>query len=253
MRAPKGDAFVRTVLSVSGGISAGAFSRDFSKLLIGDATGKVHLIEADDSDLEDDTVSGEALAPTANKSLVIPSKDGNGQPVRRPKVLIPHPEPLPPDGFVPGIEGQEQTAQSMAHNYIEEGQLSIHPDRRIGVVQGPNYAETHFHRYEAHENYDAVNPLRPEWEARQQYHLQGKVLPLQLPRLPDVESSNLELHMKNMALDLDVSRLPESVKESLKQDGVDLKFEESHTFDLEPTPRYEIFQLPEVIPFSNLS
>jgi hypothetical protein len=251
VRAPRGEAFVRTVLSVSGGISAGAFSRDFSKLLIGDATGKVHLIEADDSDLEDDTVSGKALAPTANNPSVMVSKDGSGKPVRRPKVLIPHSEPLPPDGFVHGIEGQEQTAQSMAQKYIEEGQLSIHLDRGIGVVQGPNYAETHFYRYEAHEDYDATKPLRPEWEARQQYHLHGQVSLLQLPRLPDVKSSNPDLHTKNKALDLDISHLPESVRESLERDGVDLEFEERHTFELEPTPRYEIFQPLKVMSFSS--
>lgn len=242
VRAPRGEAFVRTVLSVSGGISSGAFSKSFSKLVIGDSTGKVHLIMTDDSDLEEDVSSQEKPARPTIDQPITNHTEGSRLTTRRPKLLIPHPEPLPPEGFHLRIEGREQTAQSMARAYLEESQLRLHPDRGIGVIQGPNYADTLLYRYEAHEEEDGSRELRPEWEARQQYHKHSHDTKLQLSRLPDVKSSNSKLHITNMALDLDVSRLPIPVRETLEQDGVDLKFEEHHEFNFEPTPRYGIFK-----------
>ena len=250
MRAPKGEAFVRTVLSVSGGISAGAFSKDFSKLLIGDATGKVHLIEVDDSgrsdgsdgpDGKDITAAEQAPATASIDRPTIQSEDASHQPLKRPKVIIPHPEPLPPDGLKVGIEEQEQTAHSMAQVYIESGQLTMHPDRGIGVVQGPNYADALLYRYEAHEDDDGTKPLRLEWDMQQQHQLHSQASKLHVPRLLDVESSNFELHTTNKSLDFDTSRLSMGARESFTEDGIDLNFEENHKFDLEPTPRYEIF------------
>jgi hypothetical protein len=247
VRARRGEAFVRTMLSVSGGISAGAFSKNFSKLLIGDATGKVHLIEvnsddSDDSDGEDTLVVEPASATTTPGQRVTRSKDGLQQSPKMPKVIIPHSEPPPPGGLYQGIDEQIDTAHSIAHAYIESGQLVQHPDRGIGIIQGPNYADALLYRLEAHEDDDGTNPLRPEWGARQQFHLHSLASALHVPRLPDVKGSDTELHNINKSLDLDISHLSSSVKKAFGRDGIDLNFEERHKFDLEPTPRYKIFK-----------
>lgn len=260
VRAPKGEAYVRTVLSVSGGISAGAFSKDFSKLLIGDATGKVHLIEVGDSDDsgdpggEDAVVAEQRSLTTSRDQPAMQSDDRSQQPLKRPKVLIPHPEPLPPSEFEHGMEEKEQTAHAMAEAYIESGQLIVHPDRGIGAIQGPNYADTLLYRFEAHEDFDGTKPLRPEWGSRQQCHLHSHTSQLQLPRLSKVASSNFELHKTNKTLDLDVSSLSTPVRESFAKDGIDLDFEQHHKFDLEPAPGYEIFKTkPRVNLIANLT
>jgi hypothetical protein len=242
VRAPRGEAFVRTVLSVSGGISAGTFSKNFSKLLVGDATGKVHLLGVDDSDLEDEEVPEGASANPSVGQRLTGFEAGPPPSTRRPKVIIPHPEPLRPVAFQQRITGDEETGQSIARTYIEEGQLALHPDRGIGVIQGPNYAETLLYRFEAHEEDDGTRPLRPEWNTRQQFHLHSQVSHLQLPRLPDVRSSNSEHHLTNKALDLDISRLSLSVREALERDGVDIDFEEDHVFEFGLTPRSSIFK-----------
>ena len=242
VRAPRGEAFIRTVLSVSGGISAGAFSKNFSKLLIGDATGKVHLIDVDSGNSDDDDmlVSERASTATALDQRANRPKDGSQPSLKMPKVIIPHPEPLLPGGLQ-DIDTQRETAHSIAHAYIESGQLILHPDRGIGVIQGPNYADSLLYRSEAHEGGDGTKPLRPEWGARQQFHLHSQVSTLRVPRLLDVKGSDPVIHNINKSLDLDIS-LSSPVKEAFARDGIDLNFEEGHKFDLEPVPRYEIFR-----------
>ncbi|RAL61727.1 hypothetical protein DID88_002795 [Monilinia fructigena] len=76
IKRPRGKALVREVLAASGGIGAGAFSPDFSKLIIGDATGKVHLLtrsendhELENSDLEDSPDSLRSQAGKLNHNL----------------------------------------------------------------------------------------------------------------------------------------------------------------------------------------
>jgi hypothetical protein len=251
VRAPRGEAFVRTVLSLSGGISAGAFSKDFSKLLIGDATGKVHLIDMDGSadyyaynDIEDknDAVTEPTHTESPMGNATAEAGSGSHQFVKRPKVIVPHPEPLPPGGLKDGMDEPEETAHGLAQAFITSGQLTLHPDRGIGAIQGPKYGHALLYRYEAHEDDDGTKPLRPEWSTRQQYHLHSQETKLRLPRLLNVESSNHELHNRNKSLDLDLSSLSSKLTESFAREGIDLNFKEHYEFDLEKTPRYEIFE-----------
>lgn len=200
----------------------------------------MHLIELDDSDDSDYGTPIAAKQATVTTPAI--ELEGSQNPIKRPKVVIPHPEPAPPGEPESGMDEQEQTAHSMAQAYIERGELILHPDHGIGAIQGPNYADTLLYRFEAHEDDDGTKPLRPEWITRQQYHLHNQASQIQVPRLPAIKSSDLELHNTNMALDFDVSRLQQPVRESLVEDGVDLNFEEHHQFDLELTPRYEIFK-----------
>jgi hypothetical protein len=280
IRKPKGNAFVRTVLSVSGGITAGAFSNNFSQLLIGDATGKVHLLGVDeDSDEKSeqsrpDSLSisgvsgsdnldpnGSGTCSTASKSvprqtsailakgsniLIANPEDRHAPTVlaKKPKLLIAHPEPPPPAEF--GLDDEDEdegiTARDLARQYLEEGQLKMHPDPAIGAVQGPNYMETSFFLKEAHENNDPTLPLLPEYQVKQRYQIQSQEERLELPCLPEVTSSDRSLHEKNMSLDLDFSRLALSTQEELVRDGVDLDFEPAHDFDFELCPRFSVFK-----------
>lgn len=243
IHAPRGETFVRTVLSLSGGVSAGAFSGDFSKLLIGDATGKVHLLAINDEEVEaDDRASSERAVQNPSSvqesqrfAAKLPSKAAK----KVPKVIIPHKEPAPPVGFEFGIE-VEQSAADMARAYLEEGQITLLKNRMIGAVQGPNYSETLFYRYDAHEDNDGTLPLLPEWQARQQWPFRGQITNLTLARLPVLTSSSFADHQKNISLDFDFSRLSMETQAELERDRVEYTFD--GLFDPEPTPRIKIFK-----------
>ena len=236
IRAAKGNAFVRNVLQVSGGISAGAFSKDFSKLVIGDATGKVHLLGIEDGGL----VKGN------NGGWRSSSLESHRGPWRgRPKAIIPHPDPPPPEGSETEIDEAEQMGLDVAQLFLLEGHLALHPDRKIGVIQGPNYHETRLYRSEAHEDNDGALPLLPEWQARQQYELR-----IQddddstMSRLPIVKTSLPGLHAENMALNFDMSQLSLATQEDLRRDRVDLDWDD-HMFDYDIVPRTKIFKKME--------
>jgi len=224
-------------LSVSGGISSGVFSKDFSKLLIGDSTGKVHLLEIDRDDLDDDTP--QERAPTSfvkKKAPWLPNISGRRIP---PNVIIPHRETTPPSKESSGPTGE--TAEEMGRAFLEEGQLRIHPDRRVGAVQGPNYAETMLYRFDAHEDNDCTKPLLPSIQSRQQYEvIRRRNNTLHLPSLPQVNGSSLKRHLRNIELDLNLSV---AEQQGLQQDGVDLDFEPNSNFEYEMSIRTKKFKV----------
>lgn len=241
---------MRTVLSLSGGISAGAFSKDFSKLLIGDATGKVHLINVNDAsdchvhnDIEDQSCAATEATHMSSRrgNSTTEANDGLYQYIKRPKVIIPHPEPLPPSSL-DSRYNLEGTAHGLAQAFITSGQLTVHPDRGVGAVQGPNYSDALLYCYEAHEHDDGTKPLRPEWSTRQQYILHSQKSQIRIPRLRNVEGSETELHNSNKSLDLDPCGLSSELTASFAREGIDLNFKEHYQFDLEQAPRYKIFQ-----------
>lgn len=200
MKAVPKKAFIRTVLEVAGGISAGVFSKDYSKLLIGDATGKVHLLAVDGADAEVQT------------SLVDPSTVGLGArlglaAIIPPKLVIPHAEPpMPssPNDNPNNISTDDETGSVLAHKFLEEGHLTLYPDPLVGAVQGPNYHETSFFRAEAHEEGDISNPLKSPFRAKQRFRMPRRVEQLNLPKLPAVKcSSSIKSHLNNLKLDRD--------------------------------------------------
>ncbi|TVY84506.1 Rik1-associated factor [Lachnellula suecica] len=221
-----GKAFVRYLLELSGGVTSGAFSKDFSKLLIGDATGKVHFLGYDDSDLEEETQESSTPTPSI--------RPGSGilqtALTKRPKVIIPHPEPPHPLHFEGDflIATVEPSGRELAMEFLHEGRLRLHPDPGIGAVQGPNYAETNLFRLEAHEESDASKPLLPGFEAVQHYGVQHKTTKTVIPQLPPATCSDSTLHSRNVAWDL-----------ALERDGIDLDWE--YRFPKEVTPCFAIF------------
>jgi hypothetical protein len=245
VRAPRGDAYVATLLSASGGISSGAFSKNFSLLLVGDATGKVHLLGVDEKEFDGD-MNCQRISTATDVSVQTLSSSIAGLPslARRPKVVIPHPEPLPPGALENrhGIFEEKPTAQSMARAYLEEGQLTLHKDRGIGAIQGPSYNETILYRLEAHEGDDGTRPLRPEWQKKQQFELHRQIRNLWLPRLQHIDSSDASHHATNQELDLYISRLSLSTREELRREGVDLDDEFDHMFEFEQGPKHKLFK-----------
>jgi len=225
-------------LELSGGVTCGAFLKDFSKLLIGDATGKVHLLGMDDDDGDE---SGSSLGDSPISQTATGLHLGNlSSTRRRPKVLIPHPEPEPPAGY---MAEEQETARDMALKFLNEGHITQHPDQRIGAIQGPNYGETIYCNYEAHEDNDGTKPLRPEWQAQQQEQLLRPPTELKIPRLSvKLRRSSAALHVKNSKLDLDISSLSASVRDELERDGVDFGFAPDSDFEYELLPRERAFK-----------
>ncbi|KAH8674768.1 hypothetical protein BGZ60DRAFT_278482 [Tricladium varicosporioides] len=197
IREGPGRAFVRNVLELSGGISAGAFSPDMSKLVIGDATGKVHLLGFDEDDLAPEPIP-------RMKSVKMPKPSTNSVITaalnrKRPKMILHHSEPLaPPQNAEIDVQIGEQTAKELARLYLLEGFLTIHPKPGIGAVQGPNYEETGFFRREAHEEEDETKPLLPEFQKLQQYELTQGLKKLRISRLPSTQSSKPRKHAKHL-------------------------------------------------------
>lgn len=252
IKAPPGKAFVRDILKLSGGIYAGSFFKDFSKLLIGDDTGKVHLLAIDDSDLVDEPKSGASTQAAVTSQLATLSSGLLPSNIKRPKLIIPHPEPPNPYAADDMVE-VEQTSAEISIRLLEEGQLCLLPNRefphaRRAVYQGPNYGETLWYRFEAHESSDCSEPLLPEYLNKQQFLVEENERLLleknkQLQRQKKLKKTTLsltditksqKLHRDNLEVDLDFEKLSLSTQESLLRDRVE--FEGDFIFDWETTP-----------------
>ncbi|TAQ84901.1 hypothetical protein B7494_g6773 [Chlorociboria aeruginascens] len=235
VRAARGKAFVREVLAISGGISVGSFSDDFSKLILGDSAGKVYLLGHDDKDLRDNEIAplGKIGFGSGQESRV---DNHSHMHLRRPKVIKYHPEPPPPDdGDMDEID--------WARALIDKKQLKRDRDRRIGVVKGENYHETLMYRLEAHEEHDGTKDLLPEWEALQQCQLFEPTAKYKQPRLRRVDqSADDTLHSRNLELDFDVGRLLPSTRKALERDRVELNFDDEHLFEYEMMPKFKVFR-----------
>ncbi|KAI0549556.1 WD40 repeat-like protein [Xylaria curta] len=150
---------VKDLIEVAAPITYGAFSPDFTRLVIGDGSGRVYLLALEDPEEED---------PPPNPAGVsagffnVQTSNGNQRAIRRPRPFLPHPE-LPPPGGIKLMEGQES-----ARGYLNTAQLVLHPDPTIGAVQGANYAETGLFRAEAHIAEDPHAPLLATFQSKQQ-------------------------------------------------------------------------------------
>ena len=171
---------VKNLVEASGPIICGAFSPDFTKLAVGDGTGRVYLMTLDEEEEKDEaaaaatstTVSSGALNSSAFLKL-------GGKQIRRPRPIIPHPEVPPPgddNSAALATAAAADTAtsellypgQERAREYLRNGELVLHPGLGIGAVQGPNYAQTGLFRAEAHAGGDPSQPLVAVFEVQQQ-------------------------------------------------------------------------------------
>ncbi|CAD6443377.1 269dd8f5-e0c0-473c-a5e9-c6fc3e8f7f1d [Sclerotinia trifoliorum] len=233
---PRGKALVREMLAASGGIGAGAFSSDFSKLIIGDATGKVHLLtrSEDDPELEDSD-----LEESENPSGIQPKKQNRGvSHLRGPRLIKHHPEPAPPDDH--SIQDFD-TGVEISNHFVLQNYITINPDPAIGAVQGPNYHEFGLYRFEAHIDEDGTKALVPHFQARQQHEIHINMTTDPLPILPTLtQSSDLVAHMRNLSLTFGFNELEPETRRQLLMDGAQL--EPDDDFEYEMSPRVHIFK-----------
>lgn len=211
------DPLVRDLLEVPGPVSAGAFSPDFTKLAIGDASGRVYLLSVSKGD------------DKPGSFIKLPSSDG-GPPrtIRRPTPYIPHPEPPPPNGAQ--TPDHSSLGVLRAQRYLAEGQLVKHPNPVLGVFQGPNYASLNLYCREAHEDDDPTAPLVGFLQRNQQessypsdgtgwLNKRAKRLYAQ-PTQPKFDA--VRQHRQNLACELDWHALEPGVRAELVASGVDV-------------------------------
>ena len=218
---------VRDLLEVPSAVSYGMFSPDRSKLVVGDATGRVFLLSLDDLESNDGaTRKKTGAAPTSSfMSLKLPN--GTTKTIRRPKLLIPHPEPEPPlvDGqgrLVASGSGRER-----ARAYLAAQELVRHPNPLVGAVKGPNYAATGLYRREAYPDNDpSSGQLLAEWDMKQldsgSRNLPSRDRSLRIGRLRELEGGVAQQHERNALRDFDVEGLAEDDRLQLEEEGADL-------------------------------
>ncbi|KAI9053876.1 hypothetical protein LZ554_002823 [Drepanopeziza brunnea f. sp. 'monogermtubi'] len=242
IRAPPGKAFVRNVLSVSGGISTGVFNRDCSRLLIGDATGKVYFLGIDDGDIAEDFKPAQLACP--KQPVAFGSQLPAG--IKRPKVIIPHAEPPPPlssDPMDPDLleEFNEPTGAELSRAYLDRGILEKHPNAAFpnsqrAVFQGPAYLDSGLFNFESHVGGDATQELLPIVMEKQQFFVNEQEPPGPLPclRIPQTPSDHYQ-HQANVALDFDFGALSLEDQKSLLRDEVELYWDD-YEFEFERLP-----------------
>lgn len=224
------------MLAASGGIGAGAFSSDFSKLIIGDATGKVHLLTRSDDDPE---LEDSDLEESESSTAAQPGKQKHHFPhLRGPRLIKHHPEPAPPDDH---SRQDFDTGVEISNHFVSRDYITIHPDPAVGAVQGPNYHESGLYRFEAHIDQDSNKGLLPYYQARQQHDVHINMAPDPLPVLPTLtQSSDLEAHMRNVSLTFNLNDLELETMKQLLADGAQL--EHDVDFEYEMGPRIDIFK-----------
>ncbi|KHN98231.1 WD domain, G-beta repeat containing protein [Metarhizium album ARSEF 1941] len=192
--------FVRNLLEAPGPITCGVFSPNHTKLVVGDATGRVFFFSVDHRDELD------------SHFITIP---GTNRRVRRPKPFIPHPEPEPPATSscsssplsVP-TPSDSSIAEYSRHRYLSSNSLVLHRNPVIGAVQGPAYPSTGLFRPDAHAHFDPLGPLLPEFERNQRATVDASLGPRtrSFRRLkgPPVQTwAEKTLHDENVARDFD--------------------------------------------------
>ncbi|KUI57719.1 Rik1-associated factor 1 [Cytospora mali] len=173
----------KVLLEAPAQISYGAFSPDFSGLVIGDASGRVFLLSVHEDE--------EKPASFVN----VPGARGTR---RRPTPVTPHPEPPPP----PGTLVDRQTGVSLGRGYLASRQLRYSGDRTVGMVQDVNYADTGLFRREAHAEYDPARPAMAHYECQRQENLKAySNPPLRTRRLKKIVWADEEDDGDEMAVD----------------------------------------------------
>ncbi|KAK5997830.1 Rik1-associated factor 1-like protein [Cladobotryum mycophilum] len=222
--------FVRDLVVAPGPISCGAFSPDSSKLVIGDATGRVFVFSLDKRDASEKHYTTLPLS---------------GRRIRRPIPYISHPEPPPPerdtDRDAMDVDDADTSIAAIARStYLDTKQLLLHPNPVIGAIQGPNYISTNLFRFDAHLNNDPTAPLLPSYERQQRESIASSrgtrsrsLRRLRTPGLPD--KSLTFRHETNKGLDFDVSMLEDGELESLLRAGAELRVDDDEDWGF----RYE--------------
>ncbi|KAK4186098.1 hypothetical protein QBC35DRAFT_524518 [Podospora australis] len=209
---------IRVLFEAPAPVSCGMFSPDKSRLILGDASGRVFMLSVNEEELP------AGPAPVQANGL----RRGTTKIIRPPRQVIPHPEPAPPRHDAEGRPLKLETAGTMGHSYLASGQLKRHPNPTIGVVQGENYAQTGLFNKEAHFNNDPTAPLIASIAVKQRdagvdtsssgrSRRRQYATVKEFREIPELQ----QRHMQNLGRDLNLDALPEETKQSLRAEGVD--------------------------------
>ncbi|KAK9800934.1 hypothetical protein SCARD494_00914 [Seiridium cardinale] len=224
---------VRDLIEVPGPITAGAFSPDHTKLVIGDGSGRVYLLSLED-DME------ESKAPTNGTGLMKMQVGGKQKAIRRPRHFIPHPD-VPASGE--GSSGSGMSlGQERARGYLQRGEITLHPHPCIGALQGPNYADTWLYRAEGHKDEDVGQPLLAGFERHQQENIRFPHS-RRVPTLRDVRDmgsrNNIMINAQNVWWEFHhCKRIDYDTRVQLEAEGVEIdsdygfEYESSYEFSV---------------------
>lgn len=217
----------RVILEAPAQISHGAFSPDYSKLVIGDASGRVFILSVGED---------EEKSPSF---VNLPGPPGLGTTTRRrPTPIKPHKEPPPP----PQLLQTREARADLGRAYVTARQLKFSGDPTVGMVQDVNYADTGLFHREAHAEYDPMRELMAYVESKQQINFKMFAkAPIRTRRVKrispsgedadhmDVDGEEPETgevagrHEENRKLDLDFEGLSLETREALERDRVPLQ------------------------------
>lgn len=223
---------VRKLLEAPGPISFGAFSPDYSKLAIGDATGRVFMLSVDKRDEPE------------SHNMTLP---GTTRRIRRPMPLIPHPEPPPPstegdsDSDLTDDDFDVDIATYSRRMYLDSRELVLTSNPVIGAVQGPRYEHSGLFRKDAHLDNNPLLPLLASFERNQQESTVSsrgmRRRSLRRIRNPGAPDPVLEaVHEENRAKDLDLEKIESHDMEELVRAGALLNISEDWGFNYEEMP-----------------
>ncbi|POS71085.1 hypothetical protein DHEL01_v210522 [Diaporthe helianthi] len=216
----------RVILEAPAQISHGAFSPDYSKLVIGDASGRVFVLSVGEDE------------ETPSSFINLSGPPGLGSTTRRrPTPITPHGEPPPP----PDLLQTRETNADLGRAYVAGRQLKFSGDITVGMVQDINYAETGLFRPEAHADHDPAKELVAWVESQQQANLKMFArAPNRTKRVKKISSPGgwadymdgdggepgatdvARRHGENCRLDLDFEGLSLETREALERDRVPL-------------------------------
>lgn len=205
----------RVILEAAAQISFGAFSPDRSRLVIGDASGRVFVLSVDKED--------------GKPAEFDPFLKKFGIQKRKPNGVAPHPPP-PPPGSAP------LTNQQLGHRFVAARQLQYSGDPTVGMVQGANYTDTGLFDKESHADHDPSGEIFSHVSSRLQENVKiyaESNLPARTRRLrqvvyPQDEAIEpdqarwalLKKHAENCELDLKFESLSLEIRDVLAHDGI---------------------------------
>ncbi|KAJ4423425.1 hypothetical protein N0V82_001898 [Gnomoniopsis sp. IMI 355080] len=209
----------KVILEASAQISFGAFSPDRSRLVVGDASGRVFVLSVDEDDGQPPTF---VKLPGALGCITR----------RQPTEVRHHTAPPPPPGTV------NLSGVSAAREFLAARQLRDTGDPTIGAVKDVNYASTGFFRREFHYEHDPTQELFAQYAVRQleDTKIYSDALPSktkvlrQVTYTPDDAEEMVDLedgrraliqrHERNCKLDLKFENLSLEIRDLLSSDGV---------------------------------
>lgn len=209
----------KVILEASAQISFGAFSPDRSRLVIGDASGRIFVLSVDEDDGKPPMF---IKLPGALSSIKR----------RMPTEVEHHAAPPSPPGTV------EMSGVTAARDFLAARQLRDTGDPTIGVVQDVNYALTGFFRREFHFDHDPTQDLFAQYTVRQleDTKIYSDALPSKTKVLREVSYNSddseeavgpmagrralISRHEENCKLDLKFENLGLEIRDLLSCDGV---------------------------------